>query len=382
MTSSTAMLQGGPTRNGVYPEGTVPQDFRTWQFRAGRHKALLSPTVCDGTVYVCSQDGVCYALSAVTGTVRWSTATGERMGYTSPVVSDGVVCVTDEIGTLYALGAEDGQEHWRYRRGSPVRLVADNGVVYGVDSAWLYNRGANPSTLFALDLGSGELLWRTDVFDRSLTHPALADGRIFRTSEVGDLTAFDAATGDRLWRVKSGSDLVYASNTPCVGDGVVYAAVQSTLFAYAAEDGEVLWARAYEGLIEECVSVLGDTVYFGTKRPPYSRTRRAASYAVDAASGEIRWQSTNPNGASAVALSGTSGWVISGRDMNYLYAIDLATGIRRWKRHLGSRGGTVPVLWNGIAFFSTHLDRLNAIDARTGQIPSRFAPFSHVVGGR
>ncbi|MGW3498021.1 outer membrane protein assembly factor BamB family protein [Streptomyces sp. NPDC001020] len=377
------MLQGGPTRNGVYPEGTVPQDFRPWQFRAGRHKDLQPPTVCDGTVYVCSQDGVCYALSAATGTVRWSTAIGERMGYTpSPVVCDGIVCVTDQIGRLYALGAEDGRERWRYRCDGRVRLVADNGVVYGVDSAWLYNRGANPSKLFALDLGSGELLWRTDVFDRSRTHPALADGRIFLTSDVGDLTAFDAATGDRLWRVECDSGFVNASNTPCVGDGVVYAAVQSELFAHAAEDGEVLWAQAYEGLILESASVLGDTVYFSTRKPQYSRTRRCASYAVDAASGEICWQSANPNGASAVALSGTSGWLISGRDMNYLYAIDLATGIRRWKRYLGSLGGSVPVLWNGIAFIQTHVDRLKAIDARTGQMPSRFAPFSHILGGR
>ncbi len=71
--------------------------------------------------------------------------------------------------------------------------------------------------------------------------------------------AFDAATGD-LWRVENDSRLVYASDTPCARDGVVYAAVRSTLFAHAAEDGEVVWARAYEGPIEESVSVPGDTV--------------------------------------------------------------------------------------------------------------------------
>ncbi|MEU3521061.1 PQQ-binding-like beta-propeller repeat protein [Streptomyces sp. NPDC006654] len=370
MTSSTAMLQGGPARNGVYPEETAPQDFRPWRFRPGRHRSLRSPSVCDGTVYVCSQDGVCYALSALTGTVRWSTAVGERMDSDPPVVSDGVVCVTDAIGRLYALGAEDGQERWRHRFDGPVRLVADNGVVYGVDSAWLYNRGANPAELFALNLASGELLWRTDVFDRAMTHPALADGRIFHTSEFGDLTAYDAATGDRLWRVTCDSRWVGMANSPCVGDRVVYAAVQSTLFAHAAEDGEVLWSRAYEGLIRSSVSVLGDTVYFSTK--PHSRRDRPASYAVDAATGEIRWQLANRDGASAIALSGSSGWIVSGRDINYLYAVDLATGTRRWKRYLGPKGGTVPVLWNGIAFLATHEDRLNAIDARTGHVPSPF----------
>ncbi|MGW0134287.1 outer membrane protein assembly factor BamB family protein [Streptomyces sp. NPDC003299] len=369
MTSSTAMLQGGPTRNGVYPEGTAPQDFRPWRFRAGRNRSLQSPTVCDGTVYVCSKDGVCYSLAALTGTVLWSTATGERMAFDPPVVSDGVVCVTDDMGRVYALGAEDGQERWRHGRDGLVHLVADKGVVYGVDSAWLYNRGANPVTLFALNLASGELLWRTDVFDRAMTHPALADGRIFHTSEFGDLTAYDAATGDRLWRVTCDSRWVNMANSPCVGDGVVYAAVQSTLFAHAAEDGEVLWSRAYEGLIRSSVSVLGDTVYFSTQ--PHSRRDRPASYAVDAATGEIRWQLANRDGASAIALSGSSGWVVSGRGINYLYAVDLATGTRRWKRYLGPMGGTAPVLWNGIAFLSTHTDRLNAIDARTGQMPSR-----------
>lgn len=369
MASSSAMLQGGPARDGVYPEGTAPQDFRPWRFRSGRHSSLQSPSVCDGTVYVCSKEGVCYALAALTGTVRWSTAIGERMGFAPPVVSDGVVCVTDAIGRVYALGAEDGQEHWRRRFDGSVQLVADRGVVYGVDSAWLHNRGANPAKLFALNLASGEPLWRTDVFDRAMTHPALADGRIFHTSEFGDISAYDAATGDRLWRVPCDSRWVDMANSPCVGDGVVYAAVQSTLFAHAAEDGEVLWSRDYGGLIRSSVSVLGDTVYFSTK--PHSRRDRPASYAVDAATGEIRWQLANRYGASAIALSGSSGWVVSGRDINYLYAVDLATGTRRWKRYLGPKGGTVPVLWNGIAFLSTHTDRLIAIDARTGQMPSR-----------
>ncbi|GLW67812.1 outer membrane protein assembly factor BamB [Kitasatospora phosalacinea] len=377
MAGSRTMLQGGPTRNGVYPEGALPPDFRPWQFRTGRHRDLQSPSVCDGTVYVCSQDGVCYALSAVTGALRWSTTIGGRMDFAPPVVSDGVVCVTDDDGGLYALDAEDGRERWRQRHRGRVRLVADDGVLYGVDSAWMYHRGANPASLFAVDLASGETLWWTSVLDRSSTHPALADGRIFRTSDVGDLTAFDAATGDLLWRVKCDSTWVDMANTPCVAGGVVYAAVQSTLFAHAAEDGEVLWARAYDGLIRESVSVLGDTVYFGTRR-----SRRTGCYAVDAADGEVRWHSAHPGDASAVALSGTSGWTVSGRGMNYLCAVDLATGARRWKRYLGPRGGTVPVLWNGIAVVSTHVGRVSAVDARTGRMPSRLAAFTRATGGR
>ncbi|WSW80697.1 hypothetical protein OG390_09115 [Streptomyces sp. NBC_00996] len=35
------------------------------------------------------------------------------------------------------------------------------------------------------------------------------------------------------------------------------------------------------------------------------------------------------------------------------------------------QGGIVPFLWNGIAFLTTRLDRLIAVDARTGRMPSR-----------
>ena len=68
--------------------------------------------VANGVVYVCSEDGMVYALNANTGTKLWSSATSGAV-MSSPAVANGVVYIAG-LGNVYALNASTGAQLWSH----------------------------------------------------------------------------------------------------------------------------------------------------------------------------------------------------------------------------------------------------------------------------
>ncbi len=77
-----------------------------WSFATGG-SVYSSPAVVDGVVYMGSQDGNVYALSAYTGSLIWSYQTGSYVS-SSPAVSNGLVYVGSNNGGVYALDVNSG----------------------------------------------------------------------------------------------------------------------------------------------------------------------------------------------------------------------------------------------------------------------------------
>jgi outer membrane protein assembly factor BamB len=66
-------------------------------------------------------------------------------------------------------------------------LISD-GVVYVSDSSHEFPRG--PRHLYALDAGTGELLWEYETISTFLPAPALGEGAIYVTS-TGEIIALE-----------------------------------------------------------------------------------------------------------------------------------------------------------------------------------------------
>ena len=140
-----------------------------WHFQADDRGFGSSPTVVEGVLYGSISDHV-KALDAATGELIWRYETDDYWG-TDLTVADGTVYVADE-DVVDTLDAASGALLRRYEMGDSRWTSApavDEEVMY------LYTNGLN---LIALDLASGEILWRyhTELF---FDAPVVAEGVIY-----------------------------------------------------------------------------------------------------------------------------------------------------------------------------------------------------------
>ncbi len=131
----------------------------------------------------------------------------------TPVVVDGVMYVTS-VNSATALDARTGREIWRYSRPASKGLVGDaaGGINRGVavlgDRVFLVTDNAH---LLALHRINGALLWETEMADSkkhygSTSAPLVVGDVVIAGVSGGDegirgqLNAFNASTGERLWQ--------------------------------------------------------------------------------------------------------------------------------------------------------------------------------------
>jgi outer membrane protein assembly factor BamB len=206
---------------------------------------FAAATATTDVVYVGSQGGGYYALSAKDGQVLWQT----RIGPTSsrPLLHGGRLYVGADDGTLWCLDPATGFEKWKYGTkgaiGEPPVLL-DNLIIFS-NSA---------DQVFALEVTEGKApKWKWQ-YDRETPdeftlrgHAGVAaeGGQIFAGFSDGNLVALSAASGDLVWVRSLAGDaqqFVDVDATPVVEGGIVYAsAAASGLFALDAKDGSEKW---------------------------------------------------------------------------------------------------------------------------------------------
>ena len=124
-----------------------------------------------------------------------------------PLVVDGVMYVAHP-NEVYALDAATGRQIWQYRRDPAEQRGNQRGV--GVLGNLVYITTGDVH-LVALDARTGSEVWtaKMDEFENGTWSPAAPfaiDGKIIAGSAAGDyglngwLDAYDAMTGERLWR--------------------------------------------------------------------------------------------------------------------------------------------------------------------------------------
>ncbi|UPW00834.1 PQQ-binding-like beta-propeller repeat protein [Halorussus gelatinilyticus] len=269
-----------------------------WRFEPAGY-ASCAPAVADGRVYFGTWSKKFYALDAATGEQVWASDVGHRFGSSSPAVSDGTVYVGTvgdgpmvvsgeedeekfESCAVLALDAESGDERWRYddfgekeNVGSSI-AVADGRVYFGGESA-----------VYALDADSGSVAWSREVATHPQSSPAVVDGTVYYggPSDAEDgpparLYALDAKSGETVWT--AGIDDTSLRTSPAVADGTVYVAASSTR-ACLLSGGGVATTETDDGGngTDAARTEDGDSDCSGTNR--------GRLYALDAASGERRW---------------------------------------------------------------------------------------------
>ncbi|MXO58916.1 PQQ-binding-like beta-propeller repeat protein [Altererythrobacter salegens] len=140
-------------------------------------------------------------------TVAWAQALPAGNNMNEPLVHNGVLYVFGYGDQVFAFDAASGRMLWRYQRklaeGTP--LTSHKTIALYGDN--LYT-ATSDNKMIALNAQTGKLVWETSLTDRDGMRnpggPLAADGVIMQgmASQApggGIITAFDAATGKRLW---------------------------------------------------------------------------------------------------------------------------------------------------------------------------------------
>ena len=157
---------------------------------------------------------------------------------------------------------EELNQRWKIEvgLGYATPLVVGNRV-------YLFSRQGDDEVMSAIDADSGKVLWRTaypapfTMNSAAAPHgpgpkstPVFSGGRLFAIGMTGIVTAFDAVSGEQVWR-KPGSSVVPVYTThsfsPVVEGGAVIFHVgghdQGALTAYDVGSGDVQWSWDGDG---------------------------------------------------------------------------------------------------------------------------------------
>jgi polyvinyl alcohol dehydrogenase (cytochrome) len=158
--------------------------------------------------------------------LRWAFGfPGELSADAQPTIVGGRIFVGTQSGTVYAMSAATGCVHWVFHAEAAVRaavtvarLGASTGPAGDRHAAFIGDRAGN---VYAVDASTGMLIWKVRVdehpFARVTASPTFHDGRLYvgvasgeETAGAvadyecctfrGSLVALNAATGERVWR--------------------------------------------------------------------------------------------------------------------------------------------------------------------------------------
>lgn len=214
-----------------------------------------------GNIYFGTENGDVVALNAETGALVWrSQVPGEVL--TSPAVGDGFVVVKLGTGGLIALNPDNGEERWIFEneqppltiRGVSEPVIDSGGVVYGTANGrvgvLVVDRGFQAwEEAIATPKGSTDLSRLVDVDAK----PIVVAGNIYTIAYNGELFALDLRSGQQLWKRD------YASFRNMAVSGTVLYLVDSVGRIYAVDrrNGTELWSQT--GLHRHFLT--GPTVY-------------------------------------------------------------------------------------------------------------------------
>ena len=143
----------------------------------------------------------------------WLLSTGVTSGHESPpVVNDGIMFITTPEDRVIAVDARTGEQLWLYTRQFPDDMAhphrTNRGVALYGDKVYYT---AHDAFVIALDAMTGELVWETAVADYRTGYymtiaPLIANGKVLVGPSGGErgirgfVAAYDAETGDEVWR--------------------------------------------------------------------------------------------------------------------------------------------------------------------------------------
>jgi len=305
--------------------------------------------------------------------LAWRVMTGGDV-VSSPVIADGTVYVGSNDGTLYALDLRTGAERWRRALGSPVGSspAVGEGLVYAQ---------TRDGVLYAVDAATGGVRWQRhtgrvmrfpwghESGDYYTSSPVYTNGTVVFGAADGGVYALAARTGTLRWHAQTAGRI---RGTPAVADGRVYVgAFDGRVYCFTLANGAPIWTAETEGAalnsgdfgfdrrsIQSSPAVAYGMVFVGA--------RDGFLYALDAATGTRRWRYdhkiswviTSPAVQDGIVYDGSS-------DGRFLQAVDTA-GTEQSRAPAAGIVWSSPAVTDSLVYFGDGSGRLWAVDRASG----------------
>ena len=311
--------------------------------------------------------------------LRWTFEMPEEMTVRAgPLPLGGLVLIVGNRRTdtaTFAVDVRTGKRRWRGDFGAArdSRIAVHGGTALLCDTAGL------STALTGVDLATGRRLWSASLRTNSIAPAPVTGAGVFCLpggEELGEdgLVAYEAATGRRIWRYRTGRVMGAA----VVAGGLCHVADQDGfLYGVALANGSARWRQRVTERLEGATPAAG-----GGLVAVLAPDRRV--HALEAATGAPRWRSEPVEGeAPVLGPSGevpplvAGGLVYVGGPAGVLTALDARTGVRRWA-HQGTGAGAddvsararhrAPVVGGGVAVLDDGAGTLVALDAATGRV--------------
>ena len=357
----SALLSVAASCDGV--TGVTERVVRSRWSRAQDGRTYSRPAVLGDVVFFATGDGRVIARDRATGAERWSAVVaGGSLRGGNLVVRGGVV-VASAVQHAVGLDAATGRELWRYvpprdtvgkgPDADPGQFVA-NRVDADDGAAYLPAWGASVS---AVDLHTGAVRW---VWEPGVSAGDTAASGRFRSGAEGVRVSGDTAFAT-VWHNLDRQGLA--------SEAWLVALDRAT----GGELCRVVIPRYAGGLtVQGAPAFFGNLVVF--------TTLGGRTWAVDRKTRALAWQFVPPARyatSTQVEISGGVAYVDGGDD--FLYALDAATGAVRWKADAGN-GATRDLLVTDRRVYYPTYGTLRVLDRATGRgvATARVAPDGHV----
>lgn len=221
--------------------------------------------------------------------------------------------------------------------------------------------GDRSGTVRAIDPESGKILWTKHLSGSVHTTPDAFGDRIVVTTGDGYVLALDRNTGGTLWSVHTGKPNVAC---PTIVEGRVYVGSSSgRFFCLSLDDGRKVWSYdSVTAFVEAKPLITSHSVIIGAWD--------SYLYCLDRATGVLRWKWNN--GTSARGLSPAAAWPVESGGRIFIAApdraatvLDEATGFIVWRTKEHVVRESVGRSEDGIRFYAKGMnDTLFAFNAR------------------
>ncbi len=315
----------------------------------------------------------------------------------SPIAAEGKVFVVDTFARLHAYDGATGRNLWVKQIGSDKdtkggvsfwsgEMRGERGSLFGggvsYDDGKLYAT-SGIGDVAAFNASDGSQIWKVRPGGPLRGAPSIGNGNVYVTSQDNQLYALNAADGTTAWNEAASLELsgVFGSGAPAIAQGTVVAGFSSgELNAYRYENGRSLWADALSRTsISTTVSTLSDI----DASPVIDRGRVFAigqggrMVSMELVTGQRLWE-INVAGIDTPWIAGE--WVFVIDDQARLLCLARATGKLRWisqlphyrkeKKRDGVITWTGPILAGGRLIVASSHGQLANIDPANGKLQS------------
>ena len=341
--------RGQPASTRYTPTILTPPLQLLWEWGDGETRRPVALVVLGDRLYVLTNQGDLHVLDTGGRELAHSTlwAEGEGRGGPSTLVATGDAVIASisrwisERHPTYparVIGLDrDGRQRWMMEvpgEQGPCRLLADEGLVAvapagsGLESNWLSVR----------DAVTGEERWRKTTEPGGHLRPLASDGDTLYVAEPG-LVAYDLRTGQERWR--QADKRVWGVQFAAVSEGRLHVlVVAGPAFALDAASGQILWQSPFGNTanlaVHGTLRVAHDHVYV-------SQGAGKFLHALDATSGTTSWRWALPEGEEVTFVVACQSHVLTvtwnpgaGQQASTLHLLDPATGAEQ---------GRVPLTW-------------------------------------